>query len=59
MIVSWSPSLHSIHHYVVSIEIQYLIRTLLTVLQHLLLQGMNYSYSVTGVDGAERTGEES
>ena len=30
-----------------------------TTLDVLVIQGMNYSFSITGVDRAERTGEES
>ena len=68
VIVSWSPSLNSsqcIDHYVVSIVNGNTISnkntsnssTILVINQ--LIQGMNYSFSVTGVDKAERTGEES
>ena len=68
VIVSWSPPLNSsqcIDHYVVSIVNGNTISnkntsnssTTLVITQ--LIQGMNYSFSVTGVDRAERTGEES
>ena len=68
VVVSWSPSLNSsqcIDHYVVSIVNRNTIfykntsnsSTILVINQ--LIQGMNYSFSATGVDKAERTGEES
>ena len=66
MIVSWSPPLNSsqcIDHYVVSIvngnSISNKITSNTTLVINQLIQGMNYSFSVTGVDRAERTGEES
>ena len=64
MIVSWSPPLHSsqcIDHYVVSIVNGNIIsntNSTTTLVINQLIKGMNYSFSVTGVDRAERTGEE-
>ena len=67
MVLSWSPPLHSsqcIDHYVVSIVNGNTISNKNTsnssttlVINH-LIQGMNYSFSVTGIDRAERTGGE-
>ena len=68
VVVSWSPSLNSsqcIDHYVVSIVNGNTIsnkntsNSSTTLVINQLIQGMNYSFSVTGVDRAERTGEES
>ena len=68
MVVSWSPPLHSsqcIDHYVVSIVNGNTIsnkntsNSSTTLVINQLIQGMNYSLSVTGVDRAGRTGEES
>ena len=68
MVVSWSPPLNSsqcIDHYVVSIVNGNIIsnkntsNSSTTLVINQLIQGMNYSFSVTGVDRAERTGEES
>ena len=68
VIVSWSPPLNSsqcIDHYVVSIVNGNTIsnkntsNSSTTLVINQLIQGMNYSFSVTGVDRAERTGEES
>ena len=68
MIVSWLPPLNSsqcIDHYVVSIVNGNIIsnkntsNSSTTLVINQLIQGMNYSFSVTGVDRAERTGEES
>ena len=68
MVISWSPPLNSsqcIDHYVVSISngntISYknTSNSSTTLVINQLIQGMNYSFSVTGVDRAERTGEES
>ena len=66
VIISWSPPLSSsqcIDHYVVSIvngnttSNKNTSNTMLVINQ--LIQGMNYSFSVKGVDMAERTGGES
>ena len=65
MVVSWSPPLNSsqcIDHYVVSIVNGNTMSTSnssTTLVIKQLIQGMNYSFSVTGVDRAERPGEES
>ena len=68
MVVSWSPPLNSsqcIDHYVVSIVNENTMsnkntsNSFTTLVINQLIQGMNYSFSVTGVDRAERTGEES
>ena len=68
VIVSWSPPLNSsqcIDHYVVSIVNGNTIsnkntsNSSTTLVINQLIQGMNYSFSVTGVDNANRTGEES
>ena len=68
MVVSWSPPFNSsqcIDHYVVSIVNGNTIsnkntsNSSTTLVINQLIQGMNYSFSVTGVDRAERTGEES
>ena len=68
VVVSWSPPPHSsqcIDHYVVSIDNGNIIsnkntsNSSTTLVINQLIQGMNYSFSVTGVDKAERTGEES
>ena len=68
VIVSWSPPLNSsqcIDHYVVSIDNGNIIsnkntsNSSTTLVINQLIQGMNYSFSVTGVDKAERTGGES
>ena len=65
VIVSWSPPLHSsqcIDHYVVSIvngNEKNTSNSTTTLVINQLVQGMNYSFSVTGVDRAGRTGEES
>ena len=68
MVASWSPPLHSsqcIDHYVVSIVNGNTIsnkntsNSSTTLVINQLIQGMNYSFSVTGVDRAERTGGES
>ena len=68
VVVSWSPPLNSsqcIDHYVVSIVNGNIIsnkntsNSSTTLVINQLIQGMNYSFSVTGVDKAERTGEES
>ena len=68
MVVSWSPPLNSsqcIDHYVVSIVNENTMsnkntsNSSTTLVINQLIQGMNYSFSVTGVDRAERTGEES
>ena len=65
MVVSWSPPLNSsqcIDHYVVNIineNSQNTTNSSTTLVINQLIQGMNYSFSVTGVDRAERTGEES
>ena len=68
VIVSWSPPLHScqcIDHYVVSIINGNIIsnkntsNSSTTLVINQLIHGMNYSFGVTGVDRAERTGEES
>ena len=67
-IVSWSPPFNSsqcIDHYVVSIVNGNTIsnkntsNSSTTLVINQLIQGMNYSFSVTGVDRTERTGEES
>ena len=65
MVISWSPPLHSsecINHYVVNV-INGISRNTsnssTTLVINQLIQGMNYSFSVTGVDRAERTGGES
>ena len=66
--VSWSPPLNSsqcIDHYVVSIVNGNTIsnkntsNSSTTLVINQLIQGMNYSFGVKGVDRAERTGEES
>ena len=68
MVVSWSPPLNSsqcIDHYVVSIVNENTMsnkntsNSFTTLVINQLIQGMNYSFSVTGVDRAERTGGES
>ena len=68
VIVSWSPPLNSsqcIDHYVVNIVNGNTIsnkntsNSFTTLVINQLIQGMNYSFSVTGVDRAGRTGEES
>ena len=65
VVVSWSPPLNSsqcIDHYVVNIinkNSQNTTNSSTTLVIKQLIQGMNYSFSVTGVDRAERTGEES
>ena len=68
VIVSWSPPLNSsqcIDHYVVSIVNGNTIssrntsNSSTTLVINQLIQGMNYSFSITGVDRAERTGKES
>ena len=64
VVVSWSPPLNSsqcIHHYVVSIDNGNNKNTSnsTTLVINQLVQRMNYSFSVTGVDNAGRTGEES
>ena len=68
MVLSWSPPLHSsqcIDHYVVSIVNGNTIsnkntsNSSTTLVINQLIQGMNYSFSITGVDKAGRTGEES
>ena len=68
VIVSWLPPLNSsqcIDHYVVSIVNGNTIsnkntsNSSTTLVINQLIQGMNYSFSATGVDRAERTGEES
>ena len=63
VVVSWYPPLDSsqcIDHYVVSIDNGNNKNTNSTTLViDQLIQGMNYSFSVTGVDNAGRTGEES
>ena len=68
VVVSWSPPLHSsqcIDHYVVSIDNGNTIsnkntsNSSITLVINQLIQGMNYSFSVTGVDMAGRTGGES
>ena len=68
VVVSWSPPLNSsqcIDHYVVSIVNGNTIsdkntnNSSTTLVINQLIQKMNYSFSVTGVDRAERTGEES
>ena len=68
MIVLWSPPLHSsqcIDHYVVSIVNGNTIsntntsNSSITLVINQLIQGMNYLFSVTGVDKAGRTGGES
>ena len=68
VVVSWSPPLNSsqcIDHYVVSIVNGNTIsnkntsNSSTTLVINQLIQGMNYSFSVTGVDRAERTGGES
>ena len=65
VVVSWSPPLNSsqcIHHYVVSIDNgnnKNTSNSTTTLVINQLVQGMNYSFSVTGVDNAGRTGEES
>ena len=65
MVVSWSPPLNSsqcIDHYVVNIiseNSQNTTNSYTTLVINQLIQGMNYSFSVTGVDRAERSGEES
>ena len=65
VVISWSPPLHSsecINHYVVNV-INGISRNTsnssTTLVINQLIQGMNYSFSVTGVDRAERTGGES
>ena len=68
VVLSWSPPLNSsqcIDHYVVSIVNGNIIsnkntsNSSTTIVISQLIQGMNYLFSVTGVDRAERTGEES
>ena len=68
VIILWSPPLNSsqcIDHYVVSIVNGNTIsnkntsNSSTTLVINQLIQGMNYSFSVTGVDRAERTGGES
>ena len=67
VVVSWSPPLHSsqcIDHYVVSIVNGNTIsnkntsNSSTTLVINQLIQEMNYSFIVTGVDRAERTGGE-
>ena len=66
VVVSWSPPLNSsqcIDHYVVSIVNGNTIsnkntsNSSTTLVINQLILGMNYSFCVTGVDRAERTGE--
>ena len=68
VVLSWYPPLNSsqcIDHYVVSIVNENTIsnkntsNSSTTLVINQLIQGMNYSFSVTGVDMAERTGGES
>ena len=65
VVVSWSPPFNSsqcIDHYVVSIVNGTTIsnsNSSTTLVINQLIQGMNYSFSVTGVDKAGRTGGES
>ena len=65
VIVSWSPPLNSsqcIDHYVVSIvngNEKNTSNSTTTLVINQLVQGMIYSFSVIGVDTAERTEEES
>ena len=68
VVLSWSPPLNSsqcIDHYVVSIVNGNTIsnkntsNSSTTLVINQLIQGMNYSFSVTGVDKAKRTGKES
>ena len=68
VVVSWSPPLSSsqcIDYYVVSIVNGTTIsnkttsNSSTTLVINQLIQGMNYSFSVIGVDKAERTGGES
>ena len=68
VVISWSPPFNSsqcIDHYVVSIDNGNTIsnkntsNSSVALVINQLIQGMNYSFSVTGVDRAERTGEES
>ena len=68
VVLSWSPPLNSsqcIDHYVVSIVNGNIISNMntsnssTTLVINQLIQGMNYSFSVTGVDKAGRTGGES
>ena len=68
VVVSWSPPLNSsqcIDHYVVSIVNGNIIsnkntsNSSTTLVINQLIQEMNYSFSVTGVDRAEKTGGES
>ena len=65
VVVSWSP-LHSspcIDHYVVSVVNGNIIsnkntsNSFTTLVINQLIQGMNYSFNVTGVDIAKRTGD--
>ena len=65
VVISWSPPLHSsecINHYVVNVINGISKNTSnnsTTLVINELIQGINYSFSVTGIDRAERTGEES
>ena len=68
VIILWSPPLNSsqcIDHYVVSIvngntiSNKNISNSSTTLVINQLIQEMNYSFSVTGVDTAERIGEES
>ena len=65
VVVSWSPPLHSsqcIDHYVVSIvngNEKNTSNSTTTLVINQLIQGMDYSFSVTGVDNVGRTGGES
>jgi len=68
VVISWSPPLNSsqcIDHYVVSIDNGNIISnkntsdSSTTLVINQLIQGMNYSFSVKGVDRVERTGNES
>ena len=65
VVVSWSPPLDSsqcIHHYIVSIDNgnnRNTSNSTTTLVINQLVQGMDYTFSVAGVDKANRTGEES
>ena len=68
VVVSWSPPLNSsqcIDHYVVSIDNgittfnKNTSNSSTTLVINQLIQGMNYSFSVTGVDNVGRTGGQS
>ena len=68
VVVSWSPPLNSsqcIDHYVVrivngnTISNKNTSNSSTTLVINQLIQGMNYSFSVTGVDKAKRTGGKS